>query len=234
VSEDKKQKGEYAISVAIAGVVLLTLLFVRSDWQLTSLQDVASSAEEFIFRATGIGGRVPDIAGYESVRIFRLGPYRAGLYRANAGALLFAPGHFVIYNSGNQPVFRLDTLEGAKEPWTALYDFSGRLGLPVPGSHKRPIYTRNLVGNGDPEIVVGQYSGGEHCCTTATIVELGKKAVRSLGHIDGIDGLPFEGVEFRKPDRDSAWEIIAHRGYQTLCDSPQDAADFLSLYSYKD
>lgn len=229
-----RQKGEYAISVAIAGTVLLTILLVQSDWQLTSLQDVASSAEEFIFRTTGIGGQVPEIAGYERLRVLRLGRYRAGLYRASPVPLVFAPGRFVIYNRQNQPVFKLETLEGSKEPWTTLYDFSTRSGHPLPGSRARPIYTRSLTGNRQLDIVVGQFSGGDHCCTTTTVVELGKESVRTLGRIEGIEGLPFAGFELRKVNKDPAWEIIAHRSYETLCASPRDAADVLSIYAYAD
>lgn len=216
--------------MALAGAVLLAILLVRSDWQSTPLQDVASSAEEFILRTAGIG-QMPGIAGYERLKTYRLGRYRAGLYRATPTPLVFAAGRFIIYNRENQPVFRLDTLEGAKEAWTALYDFAGRQGLVVPGSHARPLYTRSLTGNGLPDIVIGQYSGGEHCCTTATVVELGKDAVRSLGRIEALDGLPFEGLELRKVDDGPTWEIVAHHGYETLC---SDSADLPSVYAYAD
>lgn len=234
MSRDTRQKGEYAISVAIAGAVLLTILLIQSNWQLSNLQDMASSAEEFIFRTTGIGGQVPEIAGYETVKTFRLGRYRAGLYRASPAPLVFASGRFIIYNQKQQPVFRLETLEGSKDPWTTLYDFGGRLGLPVPGSRTRPVYTRSLTGNGQPDVVLGQYSGGERCCTTATVVELGKDSVKVLGRIEGLDGLPFEGFELHKIGKGPAWEIVAHRGHITLCGSAQDAADVLSIYACVD
>ncbi len=224
----RRQKGEYAISVALAGAVLLTILLVRNDWQSTSLEDVASSAEEFIFRTTGIG-QVPDIAGYERLTTYRLGRYRAGLYRVAAAPLAFAPGRFIIYNRKNQPVFKLETLESAQGAWTQLYDFAGHQGLTVPGSRARPLYTRSLAGNGQPDVVVGQYSGGEHCCTTVTIVELGKDAAQSLGRIEALDGLPFDGLELRKIAREPAGEIVAHRGYQTLCSG---SVDLPSVYAY--
>src|SRR5713226_3873323 len=153
--------------------MLLTIIFLERDWQ-TSLQDAASSAEEFILRTTGLAGQVPEIAGHEKVKTFRLGRYRAGLYRANPAPLLFAPGRFIVYNRADQPLLKLETLEGSKEPWTALYDFAGRLGRSVTGGRVRPVYTRNLTGNGQPDVVVGQYSGGERCCTVVTIAELGK------------------------------------------------------------
>ncbi len=225
------RKGEYIISVAMAAVVVLTVLAIQHKWNPASFREVATSAGEFILTTTGIG-QVPEIAGYERVKTFRLDRYRAGLYRASPAPLVFAPGRFVIYNSENRPVFRMETLEGSKEAWTAVYDFGGRHGLPMPGSRVRPNYLRSLTGTGEPDIVVGQYTGGDHCCTVATVVELGEEAVKGLGRVEGLNGLPFEGLEFRKIDKDPAWEIVAHRPLRTLCASHQGAADVLSLYSY--
>src|SRR5208337_3694410 len=120
------------------------------------------------------------------------------LYRVTPTPLIFAPGRLVIYDLADKPVFKLETLEGSKDPWSALYDFNGRHGLPVPGNRVHSSYTRSLTGNGVQDVIVGQYSGGSHCCTVATILELGQDAVTPIGHIDGIDGLPFEGLEVRK------------------------------------
>lgn len=228
------QKGENIISIALAGVVLLTVIAIQRRWNPANLKEVASSAEEFILSTTGLRGQIPDIAGYEKVKTVRLGDYRAGLYRASPAPLVFAPGRFVIYNRENQPVFKLETLEGSKDLWTTLYDFAGRRGLPVPGSRARPDYTRGLTGDGLDEIIVGQYSGGDHCCTVATVVELAKAAVTVLGRIDGLDGLPFEGLEVRKIGKDPYWELIAHRPYMTNCGTHEDAADVLTVYAYAD
>ncbi len=228
------QKGEYAISVTLAAVVVFVVLAIQTKWQPASLKEAASQAGEFIMTTTGIGGQIPEVVGYERVKTFRLDRYRAGLYRASPAPLVFAPGRFAIYNRENQPVFKLETLEGSKEPWTALYDFSGRRGLAVPGSRTRAVYTRSLIANGEPDLVIGQYSGGDHCCTTATVVELGKESVRVLARIEALDGLPFEGLDFRRIDNDAPWEIIAHRPQRTLCGSHDDAADILSLYAYAD
>jgi hypothetical protein len=228
------QKGENVISFALAAVVVLTILVIQRKWNPANLKDVASSAEEFILATTGIQGQIPDIAGYAKLKTFRLGSYRAGLYRATPAPLVFSPGRFVIYNSDNQPVFKLETLEGSKEPWTTLYDFAGRHGLPVPGSRTRPDFARSLTGNGLQDIIIGQYSGGDHCCTVATIVELGKDGVKILGRIDGLDDLPFEGLEIRKIGKDPIWECIAHRPYMTSCGKHEDAADILTVYAYAD
>jgi hypothetical protein len=226
------QKGESVISVAVAGAVLLAFLVVQRRWQPASLKEMASSAGEFILTTTGLRGEAPEIAGYAKVKTFRLGPYRAGLYRASPAPLVFAPGRFVIYDRANKPVFKLETLEGSKEPWTTLYDFAGRNGLSAPGGRTRPDYTRSLAGTPEADIIIGQYSGGEHCCTTATVVELGTDSVKVLGSLSGLDGLPFEGLDVRKVDKDSAWELVAHRAYRTLCGLPADAPDVLAVFDY--
>ncbi|HTS71820.1 MAG TPA: hypothetical protein VMO17_22820 [Terriglobia bacterium] len=226
------QKGENIVSIALAVVVLLAVIAIQRRWNPASLQRVASSAEEFILTTTGIGGQVPDIAGYERLKDFRLGNYRAGLYRATPAPLIFAPGRLVIYDESNHPVFKLETLEGSKESWSALYDFSGRHGITVPGSRARASYTRDLAGDGVPDVIVGQYSGGSHCCTVATILELRKDAVVPIGRIDGIDGLPFEGFDVRKLTRAANWQCIAHRPFVTACGTHSDAADVLAVYAF--
>ena len=85
------QKGENIVSIALAAVVLLAVLAIQRRWNPASLKDVASSAEDFILTTTGIGGQVPDIAGYERLKEFRLGKYRAGLYRATPAPLAIRP-----------------------------------------------------------------------------------------------------------------------------------------------
>ena len=226
------QKGENIVSMALAAVVLLAVVAVQRRWNPASLKDVASSAKDFILNTTGIGGQVPDIAGYERLKEIRLGDYRVGLYRATPAPLIFAPGRLVIYDRADQPVFNLETLEGSKDPWSALYDFNGRHGLPVPGSRVRSSYTRDLTGRGVPDIIIGQYSGGSHCCTVAIILELGKDAITPIGRIDGIDGLPFEGVEVRKLTKGANWQSIAHRPYATTCGTHSDDANVPAVYTF--
>jgi len=227
-------KGENVISFALAVVVLLTFVAIQRQWNPASLKDMASSAEDFILTSTGIRGQVPDLVGYERLRTYRLENYRAALYRRSPASLVFAPGRFVIYNRDDQPVFKLETLEGSKDSWTTLYDFNGRHGLPLPGSQTRPGYTKVLTGNGARDVVIGQYTGGDHCCTVATIVELGSDAVAPLGRIDGLEGLPFEGLEIRNIRKDKNWECVAHRPYMTTCGDQAEPADVLSIYAFVD
>ncbi len=227
------QKGESAISLALAVVVMFAILAIQRRWNPASLKDVASSAENFLLTTAGMRSGVPDLTGFEKVKTFRLGNYTAGLYRASPAPLVFAPGRFVIYDLAHKPAFQMETLEGSRDPWTAIYDFAGRRGLPVPGSKKPPDYMRDLTGDGTPDVVVGRFSGGDHCCTMVTILELGKSAVKMLGRVDGLDGMPFEGVEIRRLNQDASWELVAHRPYLTGCGTHGDAADVLSVYAFK-
>jgi hypothetical protein len=226
-------KGENVISFALAVVVVLTFVAIQRHWNPASLKDMASSAEDFILTSTGIRGQVPDLVGYERLKTYRLEAYRAALYRRSPASLVFAPGRLVVYNGDNQPVFKLETLEGSKDSWTILYDFNGRHGLPLPGSRSRPEYTKSLTGNGTPDVVIGQYSGGDHCCAVVTIIELESNAVSVIGRIDGLEGLPFEGLEIRNLHKDKSWECVAHRPYITTCGDRAEPADVLSVYTFR-
>src|SRR5579872_4821897 len=117
------QKGENIVSIALAAIVLLAVVAIQRRWNPADLKDVASSAANFILTTAGIGDQVPDIAGYDRVKIYRLGRYRGGLYRAHPAPLVFAPGRFIIYDHSDHPVFYLETLEGSTEPWSEVYDF---------------------------------------------------------------------------------------------------------------
>ncbi len=226
-------KGENIVSTALAAIVLLAVLALKSKWNpTTGLTEAANSAEEFILTRAGMGGQIPEINGYEPLKVFRLGEYRAGLYRAKPAPLVFAPGRFVIYDQSDQPVYKLDTLEGSKDTWSTLYDFNGRKGLPGPSIRGRPTYTRDLTGKGVPDVILGQYSGGSHCCTIVTILELDKDAVISIGRIEGLDGMPFEGLEVRKLNKGAEFQCIAHRPYPTACGNHFDAPDVLAVYNF--
>jgi len=227
-------RGENVISFALAVVVVLSFVAIQRQWNPASLKDMASTAEDFILSSTGIRGQVPDLVGYERLKTYRLENYRAALYRRSPASLIFAPGRFVVYNGEGQPVFKLETLEGSRDSWTTLYDFNGRHGLPVAGGRSHPEYARSITASGLPDIVIGQYSGGDHCCTVATIIELGSEAVSVVGRIDGLDGLPFEGLEIRDIRKGGSWECVAHRPYTTTCGDQAEPADVLSVYAFID
>lgn len=226
-------RGESVISIAITLLVVLVFLAVQKQWSPATLENMASSAEDYVLTTTGLRGRIPDLPGYERVSTFPLGNYRAALYRAIPSPLIFASYRFIIFNRSMRPVFKTDTIEASMKPWTRLYDFAGNHGRPDASTGGYPAYARDLTGDGAPDVLLGQYSGGDHCCTTVTVIELGRDGeLRTLGRIGGLDGLPFEGLEIRKLDPGKGRELIGHRPYRTLCGAHADAADVLAIYAY--
>lgn len=226
------EKGESAISIALMALLVLIVLGIQRRWSGATFTNIASTAENFVLQSTGIRGRIPQRAGYEIVKTYHLGDYSAALYRATPAPLVFASFRFVLYGPGGQSVFSRESVEATTAPWTRLYDFAGRHGLP--DLHKRggPSYQRDLSGDGSPDLVLGQYSGGDHCCTTVTVLELKGGAASVLGAVGGLDGLPFEGLEIRRLDHRPGWQLIAHRPYRTACGAHPDAADMISVYAY--
>lgn len=60
---------------------------------------------------------------------------------------------------------------------------------------------RDITGDGVPDVVVEQFSGGMHCCTQSTVLGLGP-ALHDYGTINGADG----EVEFEDADGDGVLE----------------------------
>ncbi|MGH9470745.1 MAG: hypothetical protein ACRD1N_10450 [Terriglobia bacterium] len=226
------EKGESVISIALTALLVLIVLGIQRRWSGSTITNIASSAENFVLQSTGIRGRIPQLAGYETVRTYRLGNYSAALYRASPAPLVFASFRFVLYGTRGQPVFTRNSVEATTAPWTRLYDFAGRHGLPDPRKRGQPVYMRDLSGDGSPDLVLGQYSGGDHCCTAVTVIELKDGTASILGVIGGLDGLPFEGLEIHRLDRKTGWQLVVHRPYRTACGSHPDAADVVAVYAY--
>lgn len=89
----------------------------------------------------------------------------------------------------------------------------------------------DLTGDGIPEVVVHQFSGGLHCCTRATVLTLGPTLVE-VGSIDGGDG----DVEFEDVDGDGIpelkvgdWRFAYWRDY-AFADTPAPEI----LFRYRD
>ncbi len=229
------RKGELIISALLALMVFLFVLGLQRDWKPSALRNAAASAEQYVLGKKEAGSGYPDIPGFERIETFPLDRhFRAALYRSNSVTLGFAPGRLVVYNSENQIAYQVDTLEGARDAWTALYDFAGRQGLPVRNSRPRPIYLRDLTNNRKPDLVVGVYSGGNRCCTTVTVLEVDKNSLNVIGRIEGLNGWPFVGLEIRRIGPDPTRELVVHRPQVTACGTQEDAADVISVYSYSD
>lgn len=60
---------------------------------------------------------------------------------------------------------------------------------------------RDITGDGIPDVVVEQFSGGMHCCTQSTVLGLGPE-LKDYGTINGADG----EVEFEDVDGDGVLE----------------------------
>ncbi|HVA01488.1 MAG TPA: hypothetical protein VMV34_07515 [Terriglobia bacterium] len=226
------RKGELLISTLLASFAFLLVLGILRNWQPTSLKNVASSAEQYVLGKSSPSGGVPDIPGYQTIRTFLINrDYRAALYRSNSVTLGFAPGQLTIYDRKNLAVYQLNTLEGAREAWTALYDFAGRRGFPVRGGRLRPLYTRDLAGNGKADLVVGQYSGGNHCCTTVNVLEIEQDSLKAIGRIEGLGGWPFDNLDIRRIGQSPQWELVVHRPQITACGSQENAADVIAIFA---
>lgn len=227
------EKGESIVSIAVTALLVMVVLAVHRRWGGSTFTDMAATAENFVLNTTGLRGRIPDLPGYEQVKTFYLGRYRAELYRATPAPLVYASYRFVIYDEHRQPLFNAATLEASTVPWSRLYDFAGRHGLPNVRIRGGPLYTRDLTGDGNPDVVLGQYSGGDHCCSTVTIIALGKDSAKVAGRIAGLNGLPFEGLDVQRLDHKPGWQLIAHRPRRTVCGPHADAADVISVYAYR-
>lgn len=230
------EKGEIIVSLALTALVVLIALAIQRQWSGSTFATIASSAEDFVLKTTGLRDRIPELPGDERVRTFRMGGYSAALYRASPAPLVFAAYRFLIFGRNNKVLFKADSIEATTQPWTTLYDFAGTHGLPDYHKRGRSRYALDLTGDGLPDVLLGQYSGGDHCCTTVTVIELsGDKAIE-LGKISGLDGLPFEGLDLERLGQNKAqsktWELVAHRPYRTVCGLHPDAADVISVYAY--
>ena len=207
--------GGAVLSIILAMVTLGFFLGVR---KLTELAPPDSNSI-----STGAGSAsdgpptlpVPD--GMEAVEVFDLGTYRAVLYRYASPPLVFTQGKFVLYDERYRSLYETDTLEGTREPWTRLYNFAGR------GREGRPVYLWDLNRDGAPEIVLGQFSGGGFCCTTATVLTLHESGIEIIGMVENIAGVPLENVHVRDVDRDGVRELLVELSLPPLCGSPRSA-----------
>lgn len=229
------RKSEFLISAMLAAMVFLFVLGLQRHWQTPGFKDAATSAEQYVLGQQGSRGGYPNIPGFGRINTYYIdAQYRAALYRSNSVSLGFAPGRLVIYNKNNQVAYQVDTLEGARDAWTAIYDFAGHNGLPARNYQPHPNYLRDLTGDHKPDMVIGVYSGGNRCCTTLNVLEVEKNSLKVIGHIDGLNGWPFESLAIRRIGPGQMRQLVVHRPRVTACGSREEAADVISVYSYAD
>ena len=220
--------GGAVLSIILAGVTLGLFLGVRKLTEFLPAPD-SNSISTGADSASDEPPTLPVLDGMEAVKVFDLGSYRAALYRYATPPLVFTQGKFVVYDQRYRAMYETDTLEGTREPWTRLYDFAAR-----GGRGERPVYLQDLNGDGAPEIVLGQFSGGGFCCTTVTVLTLHPSGVEMIGMVENIAGVPLENVHVRDVDRDGVRELLVEVALPPLCGSPRNAPHQPVAYTFPD
>jgi hypothetical protein len=72
--------------------------------------------------------------------------------------------------------------------------------VPKPGER---IETKDITGNGIPELIIGVWSGGAHCCFSVIIFSLGEE-LKKIAEIEGGDS----SLEFKDFDGDGIYEVV--------------------------
>ena len=67
---------------------------------------------------------------------------------------------------------------------------------------------RDITGNGVPDLIVSEYSGGAHCCTTYYVLELGTE-FREIGHFGDLEGDEGDAQEFQDLLHDAHLEFVS-------------------------
>ena len=223
------KSGGAVLSLLLAAATLIVVLALQKLSESPTEPPSPGAEGGEISPASADGFPIPRLDGMEAVEILEVGALRAVVYRYASPPLVFTQGKFILYDQELGLLYEIDTLEGSRDPWTRLYDFS----QPRRGRQAVPLYAQDLNGDQVPEVILGQYSGGAYCCTTATIVSVGVPGVRNLGRIEGISGLPFEGLKARDLNGDGTWELIVQLPVPSSCVSPSKAPLLPAVYSYR-
>ena len=218
------------LSLLLAAATLIVVLALQKPSESPTEPPSSEAEADELWPASADGFRVPRLDGMEAVEILEVGALRAVVYRYTSPPLIFTQGKFILYDQELGLLYEIDTLEGSRDPWTRLYDFSQLRR----GRQAVPLYAQDLNGDQVPEVILGQYSGGAYCCTTATIMSVGVPGVRNLGQIEGISGLPFEALEARDLNGDGTWELIVQLPVPTFCVSSSNTPLLPAVYTYRD
>ena len=66
-----------------------------------------------------------------------------------------------------------------------------------------PIETKDITGDGIPELIIGVWSGGAHCCFSVIIFSLGEE-LKKIAEIEGGDS----SLEFKDFEGDGLYEVV--------------------------
>ena len=66
-----------------------------------------------------------------------------------------------------------------------------------------PIETKDITGDGIPELIIGVWSGGAHCCFSVIIFSLGEE-LKKIAEIEGGDS----SLEFKDFEEDGLYEVV--------------------------
>ena len=227
--EGYKGGGE-VLSLILAGLTLGAVLTVQKLYESAPKSSGPErAAPESAASSTSAGdSSFPRQKGMVVFEVREIGSYRAAIYRYASPPLIFTQGRFILYDQELTPLFETETLEGSREPWTRLYEFTGSR------RRARTLLAKDLDADGIPEIIVGQYSGGSYCCTTVTVVSLDPSGTRVVGRIEGIYGMPLESIEARDLDRNGIWELIVHLPLATICGPPGKSPHLPVIYTFRE
>jgi hypothetical protein len=77
----------------------------------------------------------------------------------------------------------------------------------------------DLTGEGNPDILLGFYYGGSHCCRGMLLIDLGPEPVELLHIWATIQGNRGEGI-FKDLDGDGVYELITADAIEAPCTTP--------------
>jgi hypothetical protein len=130
--------------------------------------------------------------------------------RGRTGEARFADYVVRTYRDPN-PYGCFEILRQGKQVYAEIgfvYQIGGSYELALSGKTEllTPIGT-DVTGLGVPDVVVGEWTGGAHCCFVSHVFELGPQALRKVATIDSQDS---DGAHFEDVDHDGRLEFLTN------------------------